>query len=73
MIKELKNIYLAVVDNRVICFDTNLKGFFIRFCELVEGVPLKYDSLYSRFKKADSFNMTINDIVYYLQKIEGNK
>lgn len=69
MNKDVKYLYIAIKDNKVVCFDTNLKNFVEKFL-LVEKEARNYDYFYRKFKREDSFEVDIIDgKKYFIQKL----
>lgn len=69
MNKDVKYLYIAIKDNKVVCFDTNLKNFVEKFL-LIEPEARNYDYFYRKFKKVDSFELDMNGgKKYFMQKL----
>lgn len=69
MQERIKSLYVAIVDNEVVCFDTNLKDFHIQLQELAKGCR-NYDYFYRAFRKFSKIEYTDNDgNSFYIQKI----
>lgn len=69
MIRDLKSLYTATIDNRVVLFDTNLKSFVESLNEL-EQETRNYDYYYREFKKNQLIVFQNNKgLVYHLQKL----
>lgn len=69
MIRDLKSLYVAIVDNKAILFETNLK-LFIEQLEKVESETRNYDYYYRRFKKSKEQTLVNSDgKTYHLQKL----
>ena len=68
MIRDLKNLYVAIKNNKVVLFETNLKSFVSEFKKMESGVrSLGY---YQRgFKESDFLShVNKNGDLYLLQK-----
>lgn len=63
MIRDLKSLYVAIKDNEVVLFETNLKKFLIEFNK-IEPDCRNYDYYYREFKKMK--------MLHYLNKKEEN-
>lgn len=68
MIRDLKAFYVAIVKNKVICYDTNLRLFQEKF-SAIEKDSRNYDWFYREFKKSEQFSITITDKEYFFQKV----
>ncbi len=68
MIRDLKSLYTAVVDNKVVFFETNLK-FFIEKLNEVEPTARNYQYHYREFKKTDLIIFENEGKKYFLQKL----
>lgn len=68
MNKDVKYLYIVIKDNKVVCFDTNLKNFVEKFL-LIEKEARNYDYFYRKFKREDSFEADIDDKKYFMQKL----
>jgi len=69
MIRDLKAFYVAIIENEVVCFDTNLKLFVEQFGKLAPD-SRNYDWFYRQFKASDKFSHTFNgNNVYFFQKV----
>lgn len=69
MTRDLKSLYVAIVDNEVICFETNLK----RFVEMFTGLEPKsrnYAWFYRSFDKQTRFELLIDSKQYFMQKVK---
>lgn len=68
MNKDVKYLYIAIKDNKVVCFDTNLKKFVEKFGQVEE--VRNYDYFYRKFKKENHFEYNARSgKVYSLQKL----
>ncbi len=68
MNKDVKYLYIVIKDNKVVCFDTNLKKFVEKFMEVEE--IRNYDYFYRKFKKEDYFEYTVlSGNIYMIQKL----
>lgn len=68
MNKDVKYLYIAIIDNKVVAFDTNLKMFVEKFMQ-VEKIR-NYDYFYRKFKKEDLFEYnTESGKLYTIQKL----
>lgn len=68
MIRDLKAFYVAILDNEVVCFETNLKKFVPVFAKL-ESSARNYDWFYRRFKASQRFTIDIGGKAYWFQKV----
>lgn len=68
MIRDLKNLYTAVVDSKVVLFDTNLSSFVERLNTLYDNTR-NYDYYYRQFKKESYLSFTKGGQTIYLQKV----
>jgi hypothetical protein len=69
MIRDLKSLYTAVVDNKVVLFDTNLK-LFVESLNKLEPESRNYDFYYREFKKSQHLVFQNNKgLEYHLQKL----
>ncbi len=69
MIRDLKSLYVAIKNNRVILFETNLKKFWSAFNE-IEPDCRNYDYYYREFKKSNMLQyMNEKEEIYFLQKL----
>jgi hypothetical protein len=68
MNKHLVSVFTASIDNRIVCFETNLKAFHAKFEAQVAPIG-NYQSLYRKFNKSDHFNLEAGGKVYWFQKL----
>lgn len=69
MIRDLKSFYVAIIDNEVVCFDTNLKLFIEQFNKLVPD-SRNYAWFYRQFKISSKFSHEFaGSKVYFFQKV----
>lgn len=69
MIRDLKSLYVAIVDNEVVVFETNLK-LFVEELTKIESETRNYDYYYREFKKSNKVLLLNNDNKeYHLQKL----
>lgn len=68
MIRDLKAFYVAVVDNEIVCFDTNVAKFHAKLVKL-EPKCAGYDSFYKYFKNKPRFKLTLGGKEYHFQKL----
>ncbi len=69
MIRDLKSLYVAIVDNKVVVFETNLK-LFVEELAKIEKEARNYDYYYRQFKLKNIVLLSNNDDKkYYLQKL----
>lgn len=68
MIRDLKAFYVAILDNEVVCFDTNLAKFHAKFIK-IEPQCAGYNSFYSYFKGKSRFDITMSGKQYFFQKV----
>lgn len=64
MLRDLKNLYVAIANGRVVVFDTNLKDFVGKLAS-VEPSARNYDYYFREFKKAEVIEWN----GYVLQKV----
>jgi hypothetical protein len=69
MIRDLKTFYVAIYNNEVVCFETNLSKFIESFKKMENGV--KSYQYYNKEFKNNSFVTYANKErkVYFLQKL----
>lgn len=69
MIKEIKELYTAQTDNKVIVFSTNLKDFVISLDSVTKNLK-NYMYYYREFKKTDYMeHIAADGRKFYLQKV----
>lgn len=68
MIRDLTAFYVAIKDNEVVKFGTNLTAFHNGFKELEPGVK-NYEWFYRQFKKEKYFKIVIGSSEYFIQKV----
>lgn len=69
MNKDVKYLYIVIKENKVVCFDTNLKNFVEKFL-VIEPEARNYDYFYRKFKKDEYFEVDIvGGIKYFMQKL----
>lgn len=69
MNKDVKYLYIAIKDNKVVCFDTNLKNFVEKFL-LIETEARNYDYFYRKFKGDNYFEYKMkNRESFMMQKL----
>lgn len=69
MIRDLKSLYTAVKNNRVVLFETNLKKFHTAFSK-IEPSCRKYDYFYRKFKKGKILEyLSEDEEIYFIQKL----
>lgn len=69
MNKDVKYLYIVIKDNKVVCFDTNLKNFIEKFV-LIDEDCRNYDYFYRKFKAYDYFEYkTKNGESFMMQKM----
>lgn len=64
----LKSLYVAINDNEVVCFETNLKQFSEQFLK-VEPMSRNYYWFFRKFEKNVRFCYTFNNREYWFQKL----
>lgn len=69
MLRDLNTLYVAISDNELVCFETNLNGFVDRFSN-IEPKSRNYAWFYRSFRKSNRFEQTIGEKVYYFQKVK---
>lgn len=65
---NLKALYVAIVENEIVCFDTNLADFHAQFLKM-EPTTRIYQWFYREFKKMPHFKLEISGKTYYFQKV----
>lgn len=70
MNKHINQLITAVLNNRVVYADTNLKNFRDKFAEL-EPSFWKYHKLYSKLKNIDIIEFDVDDKKYFIQMIKA--
>lgn len=69
MIRDLKNLYTLVIDNKVVMFETNLKKFVDELNE-IEPETRNYDYYYRKFKKINQITFeNTKGVKHYIQKV----
>lgn len=68
MNERVSKLYVAIVNNEVVCFETNLKRFAMLMVK-IEPSSRNYDWFFRSFKKDAKFQLTVNDKVYYFQQL----
>lgn len=68
MNNNLRDLYVAIVNNEIVCFETNLKEFQIAF-EKMEPSTRNYQWFYREFKKTTYFKLELSGKDYYFQKV----
>ncbi|AWX45500.1 hypothetical protein HME9304_02520 [Flagellimonas maritima] len=68
MIRDLKQLYTAIVDNEVVFFDTNLK-LFVQKLNDAEPTSRNYQYYYRGFQKTNILTFENNGKQYFLQKL----
>lgn len=68
MIRDLKAFYVAIIDNEVVCFETNLSLFVERFNKM-QPTSRNYDWFYRQFKTKTRFNTELSCKSYFFQKV----
>lgn len=69
MDRSIGAFYVAIFNNEVVIFDTNLKNFVEQLSK-IEPEAKNYDWFFRRFKKfGPYFNYSIGDKEYYFQKL----
>lgn len=68
MNERITALYVAILNNEVVCFDTNLKDFIIRFSK-IEAQAKKYDHYYRRFRSESKFTQTLDGKEYFFQRL----
>jgi hypothetical protein len=65
---NLKALYVAIHENKVEIFDTNLK-LFVEQINIAHKDSRNYDWFYRAFSKGNDFQATINGKEYFFQKL----
>lgn len=74
MLRDLRTLYIAIRSNKVVCFDTNLKGFHKKLLICLPEIALGYDSFYSKLQKVNELQFTVNDDqTVYIEKLQVNE
>ena len=69
MLRDLRSLYVAIADGKVVVFDTNLKDFIVKF-QGIEPDARNYDYHYREFKKSDLVKwVNGKGLEYTLQKV----
>lgn len=69
MIRDIKYLYVAIKDNKVIVSETNLKNFLIAFNK-IESNCRNYDSFHREFKKSKILHfLNEKEEIYFIQKL----
>ena len=69
MIRDLKGFYVAILDNEVVCYGTNLLRFHSGFKELEPNIK-SYSYFYREFKKRKVIDFTNKKKqTYFLQEL----
>lgn len=72
MNKHINQIITAILDNKVIYLDTNLKSFRNKFAEL-EPTFWNYYKLYPKLKKSSRVVFEVDDKKYFIQMIKAEE
>ena len=69
MIRDLRNLYIAIMDNKVVLFETNLVKFVCKM-KKIESRTKSY-SYYNKKFKAEKIILLTSEFgkVYFLQKL----
>jgi hypothetical protein len=65
--KRAKKIFVVILDNQLIYFNTNLKALHASATG-IPGFTDSYVTLFRRFQAADGFTLSIGDKEYHFQK-----
>lgn len=65
---NLKALYVAIVENEIVCFDTNLADFHAQFFKMEPSARI-YQWFYREFKKTAYFKLELSGKAYYFQKV----
>jgi len=68
MNKDIKALYVAIENNEVVCFDTNLSKFHLHFSNMEPQCP-SYIIFHRAFKKGYKFTKTLSGKGYHFQKV----
>lgn len=68
MNKRIGSIYVAVKDNEVIAYETNLK-LFVELVSQISPKARNYDWFYRSFEKSIRFSTLIGEDEYHFQKL----
>ncbi len=68
MIRDLKSFYVAIKDNEVVAFETNLQKF-VPLIEAKEKEARNYQWFYREFKKSTYFKLTLGGKDYFFQRV----
>lgn len=65
---RIGSLYLAIIDNKAVCFETNLKDFVYIFT-IIEPAARNYDWFYRQFKKSNMFTALVSHKQYHFQRL----
>jgi len=65
---NLKAFYVAIINNEVFCYETNLTKFVSVFIKK-NPTARNYDWFYRQFKKSSYFHHNVDGKCYYFQKV----
>ncbi|MGB2528555.1 hypothetical protein [Flagellimonas sp. SN16] len=68
MIRDLKALYTAVVDNEVVLFETNLK-LFVEKLNKMEPSSRNYQYYYRQFQKKKLLTQELGSKKYHIQEL----
>lgn len=69
MNNQLRSLYVAILDNEVVCVDTNLQAFHKEFSK-IEPDFYHYRTLSRKFTPSvDRFQLILSGKAYYFQKL----
>jgi hypothetical protein len=69
MQERITSLYVAVLKNEVVCFDTNLKHFHNKLQKIAKGCR-NYDYFYRQFRNSRYFEYTdAEGTIFYMQSL----
>lgn len=68
MNKHLVAVFTAIINNEIVCHETNLLAFHGAFKKIEKIIPA-YQVFYRRFLKTDRFTLTLSGKEYHFQKL----
>lgn len=69
MLRDLNKLYVAIIENKVVCYETNLKDFHVKLATIAEGCR-NYDFFYRKFRNNKNFEyVDESGKMFYLQQV----
>lgn len=65
---QLRSLFVVILNNEIICVETNLSAFHRAFDKIESGFKT-YKQLIHKFKTERYFPLEIKDKIYYFQKV----